>query len=563
MKNLTIRFKVLLLAIIPTALVTVFLVALNLNQANEIGRHAVDNFSASMENRMQSEIRNYVNVAKTSITDLLKNKGSMSESELVSSMKAILRPMRFDDSGSEGYFFLYKSDGEVLIHGLKPELEGQNLWNFKDVDGTLLIQDLMREARAGGGFVHYRWKNAQGESAKKLGYATMIPQLDVMIGSGFWADSLDQEIADMDSSISSSLSQSLWTSVVAAIIALGVVLMLALLVVRSIVGPLHSAVQAMKDIAEGDGDLTARLDAKSDDEIGQLAQAFNAFADQVHELVSSVRSSTRTLFDSASGLKSMMEGASQGVVKQKDESDQVATAMYEMTAAAQQVAGNAAEASRAASGANEQVHDAQGLVQHAVSVMTGLSSQVDEGVKGIEQLSSDSRQIDSVLEVIRAIAEQTNLLALNAAIEAARAGEQGRGFAVVADEVRTLASRTQDSTQEIQAVIEKLESAAQSAVEVMDSSKSRASISVEQAAKTDESLQAITEKVESITLMNNQIAGATERQEKAAASIKDNVLGIKETSSEAMHSMQKVEEASRSLTTISGTLQSVAGQFRV
>ena len=563
MKNLTIRFKVLLLAIIPTALVTVFLVALNLNQANEIGRHAVDNFSASMENRMQSEIRNYVNVAKTSITDLLKNKGSMSESELVSSMKAILRPMRFDDSGSEGYFFLYKSDGEVLIHGLKPELEGQNLWNFKDVDGTLLIQDLMREARAGGGFVHYRWKNAQGESAKKLGYATMIPQLDVMIGSGFWADSLDQEIADMDSSISSSLSQSLWTSVVAAIIALGVVLMLALLVVRSIVGPLHSAVQAMKDIAEGDGDLTARLDAKSDDEIGQLAQAFNAFADQVHELVSSVRSSTRTLFDSASGLKSMMEGASQGVVKQKDESDQVATAMYEMTAAAQQVAGNAAEASRAASGANEQVHDAQGLVQHAVSVMTGLSSQVDEGVKGIEQLSSDSRQIDSVLEVIRAISEQTNLLALNAAIEAARAGEAGRGFAVVADEVRTLASRTQQSTEEIQATIEQLQKGASNAVRLIGNINEQSETAASETSQIDTALREIQQSVGTITDMNSQIATAAEEQTNVSESINQNVHEIVRISEETAEATTQADITTRKLNELASQMDALVKRYKV
>tara|TARA_B100001109_G_scaffold55076_1_gene44343 strand:- start:22010 stop:23701 length:1692 start_codon:yes stop_codon:yes gene_type:complete len=562
-KNLTIRFKVLLLAIIPTALVTVFLVALNLYQANESGRQTVNNFSSDMEERMQNEIRNYVSVAKTSVTELLKNKPAMGKQQVVEEVKKILRPMRFNDSGSEGYFFLYTTDGEVVVHGLKPELEGKNLWDFKDPDGVLLIRELVKQAKNGGGFVHYRWKNAEGINAKKLGYGELIPELNLMIGSGFWIDSLDQEIADMESSISRSLTHSLTASVIAAAIALGIVLVLALVVVRSIVGPLVSAVKAMNSIAEGDGDLTARLEVNSHDEVGQLAKAFNIFADQVHELVSSVRSSTKTLFDSASSLKVMMEGASQGVVKQKDESDQVATAMYEMTAAAQQVAGNAAEASKAAGGANEQVHDAQGLVQHAVSVMNGLSSQVDEGVKGIEQLSSDSRQIDSVLEVIRAIAEQTNLLALNAAIEAARAGEAGRGFAVVADEVRTLASRTQQSTEEIQATIEQLQKGAANAVRLIGNINEQSETAASETSQIDTALHEIQQSVGTITDMNSQIATAAEEQTNVSESINQNVHEIVRISEQTAEATSRADETTHQLNELAQQMDNLVRRYKV
>lgn len=450
------------------------------------------------------------------------------------------------------------------MHGVNPALEGRNLWDFQDPNGTYLIRELIEAARNRGGYVPYGWKHPEtGNVAPKLGYAEMLPKWGVMIGTGFWIDGLESQVASMEQRVGDSLGEAIIGSVTTSLIALAIIVFLALVVVRGIIRPLKSAVTAMNGIASGDGDLTRRLDVSGRDELSQLATAFNSFADQVHGLVRQVRQSAETLNVTTGELNEVMVEAEQGVERQKSESDQVATAMNEMTAAAQEVAGNASEASDSAGHATAQVTDAQGLVYQAIEVIGGLSKQVEEGVQVIEKLGTDSRQIDSVLEVIREIADQTNLLALNAAIEAARAGEAGRGFAVVADEVRTLASRTQKSTQEIQATIERLQKGAQQAVTLIGAISQRSEETVEETRQVNEALQRISQAVNTITDMNTQIASAAEEQTSVSETINQNVHEIVAISEQTAQGTRRAGEATQRLEALAGELTDEVSRYRV
>ncbi|MCW9009901.1 methyl-accepting chemotaxis protein [Marinobacter sp.] len=564
MKNLTIQARVLLLALAPVVVLTALLTTYNLNQAQSIGGQAVASFSEDMEASKRQELRNYLELAKSSIQHLYEQPGSADNPEIQQQAWNILRQLRFDDSGSEGYLFAYDTEGVVLMHGVNPALEGRNLWDFQDPNGTYLIRELIEAARNGGGYVPYGWKHPEtGNVAPKLGYAEMLPKWGVMIGTGFWIDGLESQIASMEQRVGDSLGEAIIGSVTTSLIALAIIVFLALVVVRGIIRPLKSAVTAMNGIASGDGDLTRRLDVSGRDELSQLATAFNSFADQVHGLVRQVRQSAETLNVTTGELNEVMVEAEQGVERQKSESDQVATAMNEMTAAAQEVAGNASEASDSAGHATAQVTDAQGLVYQAIEVIGGLSKQVEEGVQVIEKLGTDSRQIDSVLEVIREIADQTNLLALNAAIEAARAGEAGRGFAVVADEVRTLASRTQKSTQEIQATIERLQKGAQQAVTLIGAISQRSEETVEETRQVNEALQRISQAVNTITDMNTQIASAAEEQTSVSETINQNVHEIVAISEQTAQGTRRAGEATQRLKALAGELTDEVSRYRV
>ncbi|WP_111497916.1 methyl-accepting chemotaxis protein [Marinobacter bohaiensis] len=564
MKNLTIQTRVLLLALVPVIVLTALLSTYNLKQAQGIGDEAVSGFSDAMMATKRQELQNYLQLARSSIAHLYDQPGSADDPEVREKAMAILRQLRFDDAGSMGYFFVFDTDGMTVAHGANPSLEGKSLWDFQDPNGKYLVRELVKAARSGGDFVSYEWENTgTGDPEPKLAYAEMLPEWNVLIGTGFWIDGLEKQKAALASDVDESLADAVIGSVTTSVVALVIIVLLALVVVRSIIKPLKNAVTAMNGIASGDGDLTRRLEVDGNHELGQLAVAFNSFADQVHELVERVLSSTRTLNDATHELNEVMSEAEQGVERQTSESDQVATAMNEMTAAAQEVAGNASEASTAADHAHAEVSDAQGLVHQATGVISGLSEQVQQGVQVIEKLGEDSRSIDTVLEVIREIADQTNLLALNAAIEAARAGEAGRGFAVVADEVRTLASRTQESTQQIQGTIERLQSGAGNAVELIGSISERSEATVAETRQVSEALQKIGTAVRTITDMNTQIASAAEEQTSVSETINQNVHQIVTITEQTAQGTRRAGETTQRLKALAAEMSEQVSRYKV
>jgi len=340
-------------------------------------------------------------------------------------------------------------------------------------------------------------------------------------------------------------------------------LIFATIIARMIVVPLNKAVSAMDDIAQGDGDLTKRLDDSGSNEISSLAAAFNQFAEKVRLMVGHVSASTIQLASAAEQMSAITDETSCGVNQQQSETNQVVTAMHQMTATVQEVARNATDAAGAATNADSASSEGREVVIRTMKTIESLSSELNSAESVISQLEQDSENIGTVLDVIKSIAEQTNLLALNAAIEAARAGEQGRGFAVVADEVRTLASRTQQSTQEIQTMIEKLQDGTKSAVSVMNNSRNHADSSVNQAAQAGSSLESITEAVANIRDMNTQIATAAEQQSAVADEINKNIINISTIVDKTAEGATQTSIASEELAKLSNQLQSLVGQFKV
>jgi methyl-accepting chemotaxis protein len=334
-------------------------------------------------------------------------------------------------------------------------------------------------------------------------------------------------------------------------------------ITKIVVAPLQIALDAMADIVGGEGDLTRRLDDSSKDEIGQLAHGFNMFASVVHHIVREISGYTDRLSGSADRLTLVTEETSRGVDSQQRKTDEVVTAVNEMSATGQEVARNTTAAADAAQNADAAAAEGKAVVGKTIEVIDALAGEVQRAAGVINRLEDDSNAIGGVLDVIRGIAEQTNLLALNAAIEAARAGEQGRGFAVVADEVRTLASRTQESTAEIQSMIERLQSGSREAVSVMEHSKGRADDSVSQAAKAGSALEAISAAVAVINEMNVQIATAAEEQNAVGEEINRSVMEISEITDQTAAGAQQTASASSELNELAEQLTGMVKQFKV
>jgi len=326
--------------------------------------------------------------------------------------------------------------------------------------------------------------------------------------------------------------------------------------------PMRRLLDRLKQIADGDGDLRARLEVHSADELGQLGNAFNRFLDKLQPLIAEVGRVTAEVETAARGMAAMAETNDQLISSEHAAVDQVTTAATEMSAAVHEVALNAQNASDAARAAETQSRQGASVVSSTIQSIRQLAGEVEGASQTIGALAEETASIGAVLEVIRGIAEQTNLLALNAAIEAARAGEQGRGFAVVADEVRALAARTQASTKDIQARIERLQSGVDKAVQAMQTGSDKARDSVERASGVDQVLAETSVSVQRINDMAAQIATACEEQSCVTEEIARNITDIRDLSNEAATYSSQSMLASQKLSGLSKTLAELVGRFR-
>ena len=376
----------------------------------------------------------------------------------------------------------------------------------------------------------------------------------------------DQQQADFENAfatIDSANTSLISTGVVMTIVVSLLLFATAIPIVRGIKSSIDDVVRSLKDIAQENGDLTVRINTQSEDEIGELVYWFNQFMDKLQGVVKDVVEASLPLSNLAQNLRGLTEETQRTIDVQQRSAQDAKHAVDTMSGSVEGVAHSAAQAASDANEATQAAGEGRQIVQQTVSSIQQLADNVREPADVIGRLESDSNKVGSVLDVIKGIAEQTNLLALNAAIEAARAGEQGRGFAVVADEVRTLASRTQQSTEEIQSTIEQLQSAAHSAVEVMSRGTEQATTSVDTANKAGSSLETITSTIGRINNMNEQIAHNTEDQRMVAVDIVKHVDEIHERTEKTAQSSGQLGTMCNELADLAQHLESIAKQFRV
>ncbi|PRB75006.1 methyl-accepting chemotaxis protein [Pseudomonas sp. MYb185] len=335
----------------------------------------------------------------------------------------------------------------------------------------------------------------------------------------------------------------------------------AVLITRQITGPLRDTLKQVGNIAAGD--LTHRQTITRGDELGVLQQGVQRMADNLRDLIGGIRDSVTQIASAAEELSAVTEQTRVGVNSQKEETDQVATAMQEMSATVQDVARNAEQASQAASSADDEARHGDQVVNEAIGQIVRLADEVARSTEAMDVLKLESNKIGSVMDVIRAVADQTNLLALNAAIEAARAGEAGRGFAVVADEVRSLAQRTQQSTTEIEALVAGVHSGTQQVASRLSSSQALAENSVELTRTAGAALGNITRSVSNIQSMNQQIAAAAEQQSAVADEISRSVVNVRDVAEQSATGSDQTAASSIELARLGNELQVLVSRFQV
>ncbi|MFL0796320.1 MAG: methyl-accepting chemotaxis protein [Cellvibrionaceae bacterium] len=477
--------------------------------------------------------------------------GNMSESEAKSKALEMIRTIRYD---ADNYINVF-DEGMTCVASGRKGLEGVNFSAIKDKAGNLLVPNGFKatENAEGEGFNYYVWPRPGMEVAEeKYSFNKKFEPWGWLLATG---DYSDQIIKVVDTTI-----KLMWGLIGIAGFA---VFILSYLVWHSIVNPLGDTVKVMNKVSSDTIDLTQTFDESGKDELTILAVKFNEYQQRMGTLIESVAKSSASLMDNSRQLTEITNGTSQGAIKQEEDMTRLMSSMRDMSIAIADVAQNTAQAAENTQSAREQSDEGSENINTAIDSVSHLSDKIDDANDTLSQLVEDTSEIDKVLEVINSIAEQTNLLALNAAIEAARAGEQGRGFAVVADEVRVLAQKVQDSTREIEQIIQRIHGGAKSAADSMEGIVSSANTTTELSKTAGETLSHVSEAVITINDLNMRIAASAEEQSSTTDEISHHTEDMHNFSQDVVVSVKRTKEAADALASLAQDMEQGISSFKL
>ncbi|MBB2496679.1 methyl-accepting chemotaxis protein [Aquipseudomonas ullengensis] len=498
--------------------------------------------------QIQTAVENTTGILKR--FQLLEQQGVLSREDAQQQAREMIRTLRY---GGNEYFFIQSLDQHMLLHPMNPEIEGRDVSALRDAKGVAINGEILKIARdQEQGIVHYSWpKPGTAEPADKISYVSLFKPWGWILGTGAYLD-------DIQAIFRGELLK--LGSIVLTITAL--LILVTALISRSITRPLRRTVQAMAEIARGNGNLTQQLATDGRDELSGLARDFNSFTTTLRGIISEMLVASTATDKAARTIHANSTSAREQSDLQAQQVTLIATALNEVTYSIQDVAGNAEASAREVSTAETQALDGLKNVELTLAEIGSLSTLINQGVDTIHSLAEQNERISSVLAIVRSIAEQTNLLALNAAIEAARAGEQGRGFAVVADEVRLLAQRTQDATADIQAMIGELRISSATAVSMIGETHKLSGRTVTQANLAGECLRAIVESLRAISIQGRTVAEATRQQSQVVEDINLNLATASQQANEAAQFAEHARTLSDTLQANSAELQLTLNRFK-